>query len=75
MQLVGIGGEEDDRDVASSRTLTDQGGGLEAVHPGHVDVEENEGELLAEEVAQRFPAGCGRDYVLAQLGQEGRERQ
>ena len=42
-------------------------GRLEAVHVRHVDVEQDDGELLLEHLLQRLLAGAGGDDVLPQL--------
>ena len=62
-------------DVLGALALADERGGLEAVHAGHVDVEQDDGELVVEQCAQRLAAGVGADDVLAQLLEDRFERQ
>src|SRR5258705_79849 len=51
------GGHEDDGDVLEPRTLADERSRLEAVHVGHVDVEQDDREFTLEELAERVLAG------------------
>ena len=74
VQLVGVGGEKDDRHVASPRALADHRGGLEAVHLRHVDVEQDHRDVVVEEKAQRLPTGIDGDDILSELGQHGLDR-
>ena len=41
-------------------------GRLEAVHHGHAHVQQDRGEVLAQHVAQRLPAGGSSNQALAQ---------
>ena len=52
-------GEEDDRRVARLLPVADERGGLEAVHAGHVHVQEDDREVLLEQMHQRLRAGAG----------------
>ena len=73
--LVAVGGDEDDRRVLRALALADQLRGLEAVHVGHVDVEEDQRELAAQEPAQGVAAGRGLHDVDADLAEHDRERE
>ena len=46
--------------------FADQPRGLVAVHAGHVQVQQDDGELLGEQQAQRFLAGAGHDKFMTQ---------
>src|SRR6266446_1387438 len=63
-------GDEDDRGHLRSRSLTNQSGGLEAVHPRHPHVEQDDREVLLQELAQGVWAGSGFDDVLTERGQD-----
>jgi hypothetical protein len=52
------------RRMARLVPLADKRGRLEAIHLGHLDVEENDRELVGEEPLQRLAAGFGPDQVL-----------
>src|SRR4051794_34060664 len=56
LALLVDGGQEDDRDVLRALALLDQLGGLESVHPRHLDVEQNHGEVVVQQAAQRLLA-------------------
>ncbi len=47
-------GQEDDGDPAGAAPLADEAGRLVAVHPRHVQVQEDDRELIGEEQLQRF---------------------
>ena len=64
-----VGGQEDDRSVPRAVALPDQVGELEAVHAGHLDVHQDQREVVAQQPAQRLDAGAGPDEVLTQLAQ------
>ena len=49
--VLGDRGQEEDRDRARPLAVLDQLGGLEAVEPRHLDVEQDRRELVLEEVA------------------------
>ncbi len=60
--LVALGrGDEDDRCHFGLLTLTDQGCGLESIHDGHEDIEEDGGEILLHQTAQRRHPGIRLD--------------
>jgi hypothetical protein len=59
--------QEDDRRVLGPLARTDQGGGLVAVHARHVQVEQDEGEFLGQQPAQRILARAGDHQLMAQL--------
>jgi hypothetical protein len=69
-----VGGEEDDRDVARLLAPADEGGRLEAVDAGHVHVQEDDGHVAFEQVAQRLVAGGGLDEVPVRRLEDGVER-
>ena len=62
-----VGGQEDDRRVPRAVALPDQVGDLEAVHARHLDVHQDQREVVVEQPAQRLDAGARPDEVLAQL--------
>ncbi len=66
--------QEDDRDALGLLARADDLGGLVAVHPGHVDVEQDDRELAPEQLAQRFLARIGDDH-LADFLEHGRDRE
>ena len=74
LHLRDLGGEEDDRDVARARTGADDARGLQAVEPGHADVEEDDRDVLAQQRPQRLLAGLGADQSLAQRLQDRPQR-
>ena len=53
----------------------DELGGGEAVEALHLHVEEDDGEVLLEQQAQRVVAGANRDQVLAEVRQDGLQGQ
>ena len=54
--------------------MLDPGGGLQAVHPRHHDVQQDDRELLREQRLQRLLAGLDRYQDLVQRGQDGVQR-
>ena len=60
--------DEDDRRVLGPLSLANQGGRLEAVHFRHVDVEQDDGEVVLQQTAQGLAPGGRLDDVLAELG-------
>jgi len=60
--------------VAGLGVLLDPGGGLDAAHPRHHDVEQHDGELVREQRLQRLLAGLDRHEDLVQRGQDGVQR-
>ncbi len=54
-------GQEDDRDVPGALAALDVGGGLETVHPRHLDVQQDHREIVGEQRLERLLAG-GRPY-------------
>ena len=49
----------------------DEGGGFEAVHPRHVDVEQDDGEIALQDPLQCLLARFGHEQWLTQLLQDG----
>jgi hypothetical protein len=74
LQAVHVGdvdrGDEDDRRALEARMLVDHARGLEAVHAGHVDVEQDQRELLLHQPLERVHAGTGLDQAFAQRLQD-----
>ena len=54
-----VGGEKQNRDILRPPALLDQRRQLEAVHAGHLDVEDQRGEVVAHQTQQRFVCGGG----------------
>ncbi len=75
LDLVGVGGDEDDRRVGAALVAPDQRGGLEAVDVGHVDIEQDHRELAGQHLAQRLGARTHEHEVLVQLLQHRLEDQ
>ena len=65
---------EDDRHGARALAGADQLGGLEAVQPRHLDVEQDHREVVAQQCAQRLVAGARLDQAAAQRCQHGLQR-
>jgi hypothetical protein len=75
--LVGLarhGGQEDDRHIRDPGFGLDPGRGLEAVHARHHDVQQHDGELVAEQGRQGLLAGTHRYQDLVQRGQNRVQR-
>ena len=66
MLLLRDRGEEDDRDRTRLLPLSDQPGSLEAVELGHLDVEQDHGDVVQEQPAERLLAGPREDEILAE---------
>ncbi len=73
--IVIAGGNENDGGVLGCDALADEGCGFKAVHAGHVDVEQDDGEFILEESAERFAARERADDILVQYVQGGFERE
>ena len=54
--VIAVGGDEDDRRVLGGGAFADQRRGFEAVETGHGDVEQNDGDFLLQQAAQRLAA-------------------
>jgi hypothetical protein len=54
-------------------SLPDQRGGLEPIHLRHLHVQQNHGEIVAQQALQRFAPRLGPDQVLAEILQHGLE--
>jgi hypothetical protein len=63
VRLLADGRDEDDRDVLRALPLLDELGGLETVHPRHLDVEEDHGEIVLEQALERFFSGACVDHI------------
>jgi hypothetical protein len=61
---------EDHRDLLEARMLADHRGKLEAVELRHADVHQHDGDLVLEQVLERFLAGRRLDQVLVELTQD-----
>ncbi len=59
-------GDENDRGFLETRVLVDHAGGLKPVHPGHVDVQQDQRVVVLHQAAQSFDTGAGIDQFLAQ---------
>ena len=66
--------DENDRRMLRPFSLANQGGRFEAVHLGHVDVEQDHGVVVFEKTAQRLAPGISLDDVLAKLFERGLDR-
>ena len=64
--------QEDDRDALGLIAAADDLGGFIAVHPRHVDVEQDDRELTLEQVAERFLARACENH-FAQILEDGRD--
>jgi len=69
------GREEDDRQLTSRFERPELRRRLEAVHLGHLDVEQRHGERLACDVLERLPAGGRLDDAGAERLQHRRQRE
>ena len=70
VRLVTGRGHEDDRGMLRPGACADERRGLEAVHLGHVDVEEDDREIAAEQALERLPARGRHDEVLADIDED-----
>ena len=62
--------DKDNRSRLGALPLPDECGGFEAIHAGHVHVEEDDGEVLLQKATQSLAAGPGADKILAQVCQD-----
>ena len=67
--------EEDDRDVLRALARLDQPRGLEAVDPRHLNVEQDDGEVVEEELAQRLVPRVRPDQRLAERLEDRLQRE
>jgi hypothetical protein len=67
--------QEDDRHMARLLAAPDEPGGLISVQAGHEHVQQYDGKVLPQQVAQGLFAGVGADHGLAQLSQHGLKRE
>ncbi len=58
-------GDEDDGRGARALALADQSSRFETVHFGHHDVQQDDGEIVGQQMAQGFAAGLGAHHILA----------
>src|ERR1700682_293742 len=63
--------DEYDRRRFGTLTPTDERRRLEAVHHGHVYVEQDDGEILPKQTTKCFLTRSGANEILVQLGQDG----
>lgn len=70
----GITGEEDDRRGRQFLGSPDQLGGLEPVHPGEVDVEDDDGDPAPEQFGECVFTGTGRDDIAIQREEHGAQQ-
>ena len=71
VHVVGVGGgDEDDRGVAQVLGFAQQGGHLEAVHVGHVDVEQDQREFVVQAQRQRLVAAARLEQLRAAAGEQ-----
>jgi hypothetical protein len=75
VRLVAVGRDEDDRRVLGALPLAHQRRSLETVETRHVDVEQDDGELLPQQVPEGLPARVRADDFLVKLREDRRERQ
>ncbi len=75
MGAVVDGGEEDDRDVPGPLPPLDVRGGLEAVHTRHLDVEQDDREVVRQQRLERFLPGRCPHQRLIERGENGLQRQ
>ena len=68
------GGEEDDRDPAAALAAADHRRGLEAVHVRHLDVEDDEREVLMQQALERLTTGARLDEAAVDVGERRLER-
>ena len=71
--VVAAGGDEDDGHVARALHAAHHLGELEAVHLGHLHVDEGERHVVHEQDLQRFGARAGLQQLHLVVGQQGRE--
>lgn len=67
------GGDKYDRRMFRPLAFADEGSSFKAVEVGHLDVEQDGGEILLQEAAEGFDAGAGFDEVLVEVGESGFE--
>jgi hypothetical protein len=73
--ILGERGQEDDRDVPRALSFLDQRGGLEAVESRHLDVEQDDREVVAaEQEPQRLVARADADQLLGERLEDSLER-
>ena len=67
--FVGKGGYEDDRRMGRALAIAYQGGRFKAVHVGHVDIEQDDGEVVLQDLLERLGARVRKHQLLAQFFQ------
>ena len=66
IEIRGVdGSDEDDRRLGEARMFANQGGGLEAVHAWHVDVQQNDGNLFLQQDFEGLISRPGAQQILA----------
>ena len=73
--VLGDRRDEDDRNVTRPLTLLDQRGGLEAVELRHLDVEQDDRDVVLQEGAEGVLAGVGVEEVLAERIEDSLQRE
>src|SRR2546422_5336577 len=68
-------GDEDDRNVLRALALLDQHRRLEAVEQRHLDVEQDDRDVVLQELAERLLAGVGVEEGLVERLEDGLERE
>ncbi len=71
MHLVRERGDENDGGMSGFPASTNEPGGFQAIHPGHVDIKQDDREFALQHLAQRIRSGPGSDDVLTQFLQDG----
>ena len=67
MHLVGIGGNENDRRMRGFFAIADQRGSFQPIESGHVDVQQDDCELMLEDQLERFLTRVRGKYGLSKL--------
>ena len=72
--VLGDRGDEDDRDVFRALALLDQLRRLEAVEQRHLDVEQDDRDVVEQQLAERLFSGMGVEEVLLERLEDGLQR-
>jgi hypothetical protein len=68
------GGQEDDGDVPASRALLDQRSGLQAVQTRHLDVHQDDGQVVTQDLPERLLSRLRRQELVAEGLEERLQR-